>query len=152
MPIRLGTPLPAWSAVSWINGEPQRPAFAARPLLVHFWSVSCGVCHDNMPIVVEWREAFRESGLAVIAFHVPRSEADADEATVLEHAQRLGLTEPCGLDHALKTYDAFQNTFVPSYYLFDATGQLRSRAGGSVGLAMMRAAIARYSTARTTAP
>jgi thiol-disulfide isomerase/thioredoxin len=151
MPIPLGTPLPEWSAVSWINDEPPPSALTGRPLLVHFWSVSCGVCHDNMPIVAEWRDTFRDSGLEVISFHNPRSAADRDQAKVLEHAQRLGLSEPCGLDHEMKTAEAFQNTFVPSYYLFDAGGHLRSRAGGSAGLAMMRAAIERYCRTTTTA-
>lgn len=144
MPIRLGTPLPELSATGWINGAPEQTALTGRPLLVHFWSVSCGVCHDNMPTIAGWRREFRDAGLEVISFHIPRSAADLDEATVREHVAQLGLTESCGLDHQLKTADAFQNTFVPSYYLFDTAGQLRSRAGGTASLAMMRAALERH--------
>lgn len=144
MPIRIGTPLPELSATSWLNGTPEQAALAGRPLLVHFWSVSCSVCHDNMPTVAAWRDEFAHTGLQVISFHIPRQPEDMNEAAVREHVEQMGVTEPCGLDHQLKTADAFQNTFVPSYYLFDAAGQLRSRAGGSAGLAMMRAAIERY--------
>lgn len=144
MPIRIGTPLPDLSAVKWLNGEPDRRGLGGRPVLVHFWSVSCHTCHENMPTVAGWRRDFAETGLIVVSFHVPRSAADLDEAAVHAHVRELGIEEPCGLDHQLATSNAFQNTFVPSYYLFDAAGQLRSRAGGSAGLAMMRAALERY--------
>lgn len=150
MPIRIGTPRPELSAVEWINGAPEPSALSGRPLLVHFWSVSCHLCHVNMPMIAAWREEFASAGLAVVSFHVPRSEGDRDERVVREHVRDLGIVEPCGLDHRLATFEAFQNTFVPSYYLFDANGHLRNRAGGSAGLLMMRTAIERELAAFTS--
>ena len=152
MPIRIGTPLPELSAVAWINGTPDRTALTGRPVLVHFWSVSCHMCHENMPTVAAWRREFAAAGLAVVSFHVPRADADLDEAKVQAHVRDLGIEEPCGLDHTLATSEVFQNTFVPSYYLFDAEGHLRSRTGGSAGLAMMRAALERYCTPAAKQP
>ena len=43
-----------------------------------FWSMSCGLCKDNLPRVAEWRDTLRERGLRVIAVHMPRYETDTD--------------------------------------------------------------------------
>ena len=45
-------------ATEWFNGT-QAHAEAEtrqRPTLVHFWSVSCGICKDNLPRVAQWRD------------------------------------------------------------------------------------------------
>ena len=47
MPLRTGSTLPALGgAAAWINGEPAAEELAGKPVLVHFWSVSCHICHD----------------------------------------------------------------------------------------------------------
>jgi thiol-disulfide isomerase/thioredoxin len=47
-----------------------------QPTLIHFWSMSCGICRDNMPRVCEWRDELKDRGLRVIAVHMPRYESD----------------------------------------------------------------------------
>ncbi|MGH7279630.1 MAG: TlpA disulfide reductase family protein [Candidatus Rokuibacteriota bacterium] len=145
MPLRTGTPLPALSgATEWINGAPPpRETLRGGPLLVHFWAVSCHLCHDNMPTVVRWRDEFASQGLRVIAIHMPRQEADLDVARVRDAAAAMGITEPCGIDNTHAVADAFDNRFVPAYFLFDREGHLRSRTAGDAGLALLDAALRR---------
>jgi thiol-disulfide isomerase/thioredoxin len=144
MPLRLGTPLPSLAgAAAWLDGEPDPAALAGRPVLVHFWAVSCHICHDNMPAVQAWRREFEPLGLRVVAVHMPRGESDLDRDAVRADAAAMGLTEPCAVDDTHAVAEAFQNRFVPAYFLFDRDGLLRSRAAGDAGLALLRAALTR---------
>ncbi len=134
-------------ATEWF-GATQASAEAeavGRPTLIHFWSMSCGTCKDNMPRVAEWRDQLRERGLRVIAIHMPRYETDTDVEGVREAIANYGIIEPCAVDneHALK--DAFKNEqgFVPAYYLFDGEGKLRSFAAGERGLDLLKATLDR---------
>jgi thiol-disulfide isomerase/thioredoxin len=142
--MRTGTPLPDLSgATEWINSTADRADLVGSPLLVHFWAVSCHVCHDNMPTVAAWREQYAANGLKVVAVHMPRQPEDMDVERVRADAASMGITEPLAVDNTHGVADAFQNEFVPAYFLFDAEGNLRSRAAGYTGLSMLEGALKR---------
>lgn len=134
-------------ATEWINGtaEEATASIKGQPTLIHFWSVSCGICKENMPRVSEWRDKYKEEGLRVIAVHMPRYPADQDMEAVREAINKFNITEACAVDNEHKMRDAFQNEhgYVPAYYLYDAEGKLRSFAAGERGLDMMFSAMNR---------
>lgn len=142
-------------ATEWFGGTQAHAEADAkgRPTLIHFWSVSCGVCKDNLPRVAQWRDEKRNEGLRVIAIHMPRYEADTDVESVREAITTYQITEPCAIDneHLLKA--AFQNDqgFVPAYYLFDSESKLRSFAAGERGLDMLKAALDRVLASNSSA-
>jgi thiol-disulfide isomerase/thioredoxin len=145
---RIGTEMPSLGgATEWINGSEAEAASEAKqqPTLVHFWSVSCGICKENMPRVSEWRDKFKGQGLRVVAVHMPRYPSDQDVEAVREAIARYNITEPCAIDNEHRLRDAFQNEhgYVPAYYLFDAQGKLRSFAAGERGLDMLASALNR---------
>jgi len=119
-----------------------------HPTLVHFWSMSCGTCKENMPRITEWRENLKEQGLRVIAVHMPRYEADTDVEGVRAMISAIDMTEPCAIDNEHKLKDAFQNEqgYVPAYYLFDGQGELRGFAAGERGLDLLKATLDRVMT------
>ena len=148
MPMRIGTPMPRLDgATEWFGGtEAHAEAMAkGKPTIIHFWSVSCGICKENLPRIAEWREAGKEQSLSVIAVHMPRYESDTDVEAVREAVATYGITEPCAVDNEHKLRDAFQNDqgYVPAYYLFDAEGKLRSFAAGERGLDLLKASLDR---------
>jgi thiol-disulfide isomerase/thioredoxin len=148
MPMRIGTEMPKLDGATEWFGSTQAHAEAeaeGHPTLVHFWSVSCGICKENMPRINEWREGRREDGLRVIAIHMPRYEADTDVETVREAISKYDITEPCAVDNQHKLREAFHNEhgYVPAYYLFDAEGKLKSFAAGERGLDMLASAVER---------
>jgi thiol-disulfide isomerase/thioredoxin len=158
MPMRIGTEMPALDgATEWLNATEAHAAHeaAGRPTLVHFWSVSCGICKDNLPRVAEWRDARAAEGLRVIAIHMPRYEADTDAEKVREAVALYHITEPCAVDNEHRLRDAFQNEhgYVPAYYLFDRAGRLRGFAAGEHGLKVISSALERVLAAekQTTA-
>jgi thiol-disulfide isomerase/thioredoxin len=145
---RIGTPMPSFEgATEWINiGQDEAAAeVKGRPTLIHFWSVSCGLCKENLPRVAEWRDRYRDEGLRVVAVHMPRYPADQDTAAVREAIDKYNIKEACAVDNDHRLRDAFQNEqgYVPAYYLFDAEGKLRSFAAGERGLDLLASAMNR---------
>jgi thiol-disulfide isomerase/thioredoxin len=154
--MRIGTELPALDgATEWFGGTQAHAEAEAEghPLLVHFWSVSCGICKENMPRINKWRDGRREDGLRVVAIHMPRYEADTDVEAVREAISKYNITEPCAIDNEHKLRDAFHNEhgYVPAYYLFDAQGRLKSFAAGERGLDMLSLAVERMLAEPTAA-
>jgi len=148
MPMRIGTEMPALDgATEWFGGTQAHAEALSQegPTLVHFWSVSCGMCKENLPRVAAWREEKKAEGLRVIAIHMPRYEADTNTEGVRDAIAKYGITEPCAIDNEHKLRDAFQNEhgYVPAYYLFDSQRKLRSFAAGERGLDMLSAALDR---------
>jgi len=144
MALRIGTPMPSLQgATEWLNGEPNWDELHGRPVLVHFWSVSCHICHENMPKVHQWRDLYADGGLTVIAIHLPRAEWETDVQVVRQKVKELGITQPCGIDNLHRVAEAYENQWVPAYYLFDHEGKLRGRTAGYAGLSMLENALKR---------
>ena len=148
MGMRIGTEMPALDgATEWFGGTQSHAEAEAKgqPTLIHFWSVSCSICKDNLPRIAEWRDNLRERGLRVIAVHMPRYEADTDVEAVRDAIAINTITEPCAIDNEHKLRDAFQNDqgYVPAYYLFDGEGKLRSFAAGERGLDLLKSNLER---------
>lgn len=134
-------------ATEWFGGTQAfaEAEVAGHPTLIHFWSISCGICKDNMPRVAEWRDQLKEQGLRVIAIHMPRYEADTDVEAVRDAITTYGIAEPCAVDNEHKLKEAFQNDhgYVPAYYFFDSQGKLRSFAAGERGLDLLKSTLDR---------
>ena len=148
MPMRIGTPLPSLEgATEWLSGSAAEALNDAegRPVLIHFWSVSCGMCKDNLPHVAEWREAYRDAGLRVIAVHMPRYPEDTNVDSVRDAVGKYEINDPLAIDNEHKLRDAFQNEngYVPAYYLFDEQHKLKSFAAGEYGVKVIKPAIER---------
>jgi thiol-disulfide isomerase/thioredoxin len=148
MPMRIGTSMPSLEgATEWLTGSAPETAEETNghPVLVHFWSLSCGMCKDNLPRVAEWRERYREAGLRVVAIHMPRYPQDTDVNEVRAAVEQYGITEASAVDNEHRLRDAFQNEhgYVPAYYLFDQSHQLKSFAAGEYGTRVMEPALER---------
>jgi thiol-disulfide isomerase/thioredoxin len=131
------TPLPPLEGVAtWINADGVPPAseLEGRPVLVHFWSISCYICHNVAEQVSAWRDKYGPQGLVVIAIHQPRGPEELDVAKVTEDALGpMGLTQPCAVDSEHLLVQRFQNEFVPAYYVFDKNHELVHRQAGDRG-------------------
>jgi thiol-disulfide isomerase/thioredoxin len=137
MPMRLRTEMPALSGITeWVNGEVNKNDLASKPVLVHFWSISCGMCKESLPEINKMREAYPD--LQIVGIHMPRSEKDTNIVAVKETIAKYELQHPQGIDNEHNVVDAFQNEFVPAFYLFDREGVLRHRSAGEKALSMLK--------------
>ena len=142
MPMHLHASLPPLEGITeWLNGEPAFDSAPGKPLLVHFWAVSCHICHENMPKLQVWRDKFGPKGLKMIAIHCPRMKTDTDISRVRAACEAYGIVEPCGIDNMHKAKKAFENEIWPAYFLFDKEKLLKRRAAGKTGLSMLEPVI-----------
>jgi len=142
MPLRRGTPIPSLSgATEWLNNQITDEQVKA-PCLIYFWAVSCHICHENMPKLMQWHEQYGEK-IQFISVHFPRMEEDTDVEKIKAQAAEFGITDPLAVDNMHKIAEAFDNQYVPAYFLFGPEGTLISRSAGDAGLTMVEAAIER---------
>lgn len=136
--MRLRSDMPELSgATEWINGEVSKSDLIGdKPTLIHFWSVSCGLCKEAMPNINQFRDDYKDE-LNVIAVHMPRSEKDLDFNQIKEVAAEHDITQPIFVDNDHALTDAFENEYVPAYYVFDAEGKLRHYQAGGDGMKML---------------
>lgn len=136
--MKLRTPMPELSgATEWINTTlTKADLVGVKPTLFHFWSISCGLCKEAMPNVNQFRDDFKDQ-LNVVAVHMPRSEKDLDIEEIKKIAAEHGITQSIFIDSEHKLADAFENEYVPAYYVFDSEGQLRHFQAGGGGMKML---------------
>jgi thiol-disulfide isomerase/thioredoxin len=136
--VKLREPMPELTgATATLNGDVSRDELIGeKPTLIHFWSVSCHLCKEVMPQVNEFRDRYKEK-LHMVSVHMPRSEYDLDIELVKKIAEKYGITQPIFVDNEHKIADAFENRYVPSYYVFDVEGKLRHFQAGSGGMNML---------------
>ncbi|WP_078381222.1 redoxin domain-containing protein [Sutcliffiella halmapala] len=129
-------------ATEWINEEVTKDELIGKPTLIHFWSVSCYLCKEAMPEINELRDEYDDE-LNVIAVHMPRSEDDLDIGVIRSMAMGHDITQPIFVDSEHKLTEAFENKYVPAYYVFDEEGNLRHFQAGGSGMNMLKKRINR---------
>lgn len=136
MPMRLGSPRPDLAgATGSYNAPVDAGALAGQPVLIHFWAVSCHICHEVMPELIALRAKYEPLGLKVVGIHMPKEQADLDLAKVEADIAQYGISHPVLVDGQHAITEAYQNQFVPAFFLFDKNGNLFFRAAGDKGLA-----------------
>lgn len=131
-------------AEKWFNSRAikKQEVIGSKPALIHFWSVSCGMCKNAMSKLNECRDAYKGE-LNVIAVHMPRSKKDYDLDEVERVARNYNISQPIFVDNALTLTNAYKNRFVPAYYIFDLDGKLRHYQSGGGGMKMLRKRVER---------
>ena len=142
--MRLRQTMPEISGASeWLNGEITREQLVGeKPALIHFWSISCHLCKVAMPMVNELRDTYKDK-LNVMSVHMPRSEQDMNMDEIKQAAAEHQISQPIFIDDDLKLTDAFENQYVPAYYLFDKNGLLRHFQAGGSGMKMLEKRLVR---------
>lgn len=136
--MKLREPMPELNgAVEWLNDQVTKEELVGdKPTLIHFWSISCHLCKEAMPQVNEFRDKYQDK-LNVVAVHMPRSEDDLDINEIKKVAADHDITQPIFVDSEMKLTDAFENQYVPAYYVFDKDGKLRHFQAGGGGMKML---------------
>lgn len=153
MALKLRTPMPDLSgATEWLGGDPIDPSdLEGQITLVHFWAVSCGICKPHLPQIADWKESYEKRGVRFVSVHMPRREQDTNVDEVKEVVASAGLKHPTAVDNTHAITDAFENEFVPAYYVFDEKGQLRLFMSGEKVLPNVQATLDRLIEARDRA-
>ncbi|HWL25543.1 MAG TPA: redoxin domain-containing protein [Ureibacillus sp.] len=136
--MKLRSPLPELNgATKWLNGEVKRiDLVGEKPTLIHFWSVSCYLCKEEMGDINRLIHRYNDQ-LNSIAVHMPRSKEDKDIELISKVAKQFKMNQPIYIDNDLKLTNEFENEYVPTYYIFDKSGVLRHYQVGGGGMRML---------------
>jgi thiol-disulfide isomerase/thioredoxin len=147
--LRSGSPLPSLDgATRWLNRAITTEELLGRPVLVHFWAISCHLCKENQPALQQWEATYGARGVAFISIHMPRQESDTRIESVEEAARISAIEGPLAVDNEHVLGQRFETDGLwPLYLLFDAEGKLRARAAGAAGLGVLGSALERIAPA-----
>jgi thiol-disulfide isomerase/thioredoxin len=135
---------PLEGGTDWFNSEPiSTDSLKGNVVLVHFWAISCGICKESLPDISRWVDTWGPKGLKIIAVHMPRQESDTNVESVKEAMDFYELKWPCVIDNWHTITDAFENKFVPAFYLFDKDLKLRHFQAGEKAIKMVEPVIER---------
>jgi thiol-disulfide isomerase/thioredoxin len=148
MPLHMDSPMPAIDGgTNWFNSQPQKNAdFAGHPTLVNFWAISCQSCKESLPDIDRWLNKFGPKGLKILSVHMPRQESDTNIEAVKEAIDEYKIKQPCVVDNWHTIADAFENKYVPAFYIFDKNGKLRHFQAGEKAAKMVEPVIERVLT------
>jgi thiol-disulfide isomerase/thioredoxin len=141
--VKLGDPLPSFDGASrWLDGPVDPSLLDSRPVLVHFWSTSCPLCHEGVRDIARWRERFPD--LVVVAVFQPRADEPYDPTSVERDAREsMDIAYPCAIDAQDALARRFDSAYSPGYYVFDEEHRLRHRQMGNARLDVIEALLER---------
>lgn len=109
-----------------------------RPLLVNFWSLSCGICLRDMPKITRLAESLSERGLLVIGVAMQQDPPNA----VIDSLPRLAPGFPIALDVHGELARAFGNVQVtPTTFLIGPDGNIAYTERGPINETRIRATL-----------
>ena len=143
--MKLGDSAPSFDdEVEWLDGA-KAGSRAGKPLLVHFWSHGCPLCHDGADLINEWRSKHGDDALDMIAVFSPRPDSTSVdvEAVRRDARDRMRISYPCAIDRRGELGAKFECPFSPGYFVFDFDGKLRHRQMGNDALVSVGALLDR---------
>jgi thiol-disulfide isomerase/thioredoxin len=141
----MDAPLPPLEGgTEWFNSQPITPEdLKGHPVLVHFWSISCGICKESLPDINRWIDEYGSKGLKIVSIHMPRQESDTDVPEVKKVMAEWEVKQPVVVDNWHTITDGFENKYVPALYLFDADHKMRHFQAGEKAVKMTEPVIQR---------
>ncbi len=154
-PTRASTPVAqplSLASGAWINSPPlSLDGLKGKVVLLDFWTYSCVNCVRTLPYLRAWYEKYKGEGLVIVGVHSPEFAFERSEANVRQAVKDLGVTWPVVQDNAFGIWNAYQNKFWPSHYLYGRDGELLETHSGEGGYAETEALIVRALGLRPTA-
>lgn len=118
----------------WINSAPLEPKdLKGKVILIDFWDYSCINCIRDIPVIRQWAERYKSSGLVVIGVHAPEFDFEKQPVNIQRAVTKLGIEYPVVLDNDYGIWSSFHNEGWPTEYLIDARGQVRYEHFGEGG-------------------
>ena len=120
----LNQPAPGFSLPEAYGGSVGLESYRGRPVLLVFWTTSCGICRKELPAVSRVAPEFRGKGIGVVAIHL----GGADDVGDFMRSNHVALTSL--VDSEGMVGQAYHVSGVPKMVLIGADGKIkRTKAG-----------------------
>jgi peroxiredoxin len=121
----LNRPAPAFSLPQAYGGHVSLEVYRGHPVLLAFWTTSCGTCRRELPLLSHFQTDFRRKGVEILAIHL----GDGDEARDYMRENNINLKLASDPDGSVG--QAYRVSGVPKLVLIGSDGKIkRSRSGG----------------------
>jgi peroxiredoxin len=123
MVLKVGTPAPEF-AIKDIKGQEYRLADQLRkkPVLMFFWSIFCGPCREEMPVLQRAFEKYGKDKLEFIGINIDGKITKAIEKVTAEYGFLTLMDELDGM--SLKVSDPYGVVATPIMYIIDREGKI----------------------------
>jgi peroxiredoxin len=112
-----------------------------RPLLVNFWSVTCGICIRDMPALTRLQESLAERGLLVIGVALASDPPPA----IIDFVEQRAPGYAIALDVHGEISKAFGDIrATPTTFLIDPSGRIRYTEQGPLDETRIRATLSTF--------
>ena len=119
-----GNHVPDLSQGTWLNTDARSlNDFLGQYVLLDFWFIGCGPCHEDMPSVRQAHEIFGGHGFSVVSVHINGMSVE----DVRQYAKDNEMTYPIVVDRdgsITEKYRALGMNFSPGYMLLGPDGKI----------------------------
>ncbi|MCS7156446.1 MAG: TlpA family protein disulfide reductase [Blastocatellia bacterium] len=104
--------------------------FRGKVLIVDFWATWCPPCRDEVPLLVELKNAYGDRGLEILGLTIEDPERDVPQ--VQRFVREFGVNYPIGFapDGMFEAFVGPGEHPIPQTFLFDREGKLREHLVG----------------------
>ena len=119
-----GSPAPAFSLPEVDAGQVDLASYSGRPVLLVFWTTSCPICQNELPLLSRLEPEFRAKGISVVAICL----GGVDETHDYVNTKRIALKTLYDADG--KVGRAYSVGGVPKLVLVDKSGKIKRSQSG----------------------
>ncbi|MCB1247405.1 MAG: redoxin domain-containing protein [Acidimicrobiia bacterium] len=98
-----------------------------KVVIVQFWTFGCHNCKATLPYLQEIYADHQGEEFEIVGVHSPEFDYEKDPDSILEAADRLGVTWPIALDTSKHNFFEWQGSpaYWPRTYVLDREGRIR---------------------------
>jgi len=132
-------PAPGFSLPETYGGRVDLASYRGQPVLLVFWTTSCGICRRELPVLSQLDPEFHRKGIAVIAIHL----GTVQEARDYMRSNQVSLTSLVDAEGTVG--QAYRVSGVPKLVLIGADGRIKKTSAGMANESVLREWIAAVS-------
>lgn len=136
-PPGIGSSAPDFALPDFDGKEIKLSDFRGRPVLINFWGTYCPPCVDEMPLIQEYYDRYKDRGFVVLGVN----ENDP-LVTAKAFVRQLGLSFPILMDKDT-VRKAYGVTAYPTTFFVDESGKVVAIWEGEMNEDILRAAVAK---------
>ena len=123
---------PGFSLPETYGGKVGLESYRGRPVLLVFWTTSCGICRRELPLVNQLAPEFRSKGIGVVAIHL----GGGDDGRDYMRANRINVTSLYDAEGSVG--QAYHVSGVPKLVLVGDDGRIKQTMSGMANESVLR--------------